>query len=42
MPLLLWFLILVGLGILYGKLMNYCGERIHALYKRIKYHFSSK
>lgn len=42
MPLIIWFLLIVVMGILYGKVMNRIGSYMTTLFSYIKNHMKSK
>ena len=42
MPLIIWFLLIIVMGIIYGKIMNYIGGLITSISEYIKSYFSSR
>lgn len=42
MPLIIWFLFIIVMGIVYGKIMNYIGGLITTLFYNIRNYFMSK
>ena len=42
MPLIIWFILIIVMGILYGKIMNYIGGYMTKLFYNIRSYFISK